>query len=176
MKSTKQNPNHKKLTWLPTKLGFTLLELLVVMAIIGILAGLGIGSFISAQKKSRDAKRKGDLKNVAKVLEAYLNDYGHYPLSSSEGFIIGCDSGSGLVACAWGGPFSVYKNGQTTTYMLKLPQDPNGFQYRYESDGTHYVLYARLENEKDKEIVSDLSVTCGSENCNYAITSSNYSL
>ena len=44
------------------KAGFTLVELMIVMIIMGILVLAGVGSFISSQKRSRDTKRKNDLR------------------------------------------------------------------------------------------------------------------
>ena len=67
------NFSHKK------KAGFTLLEILVVISIIGILAALGLTSYSTIQKKGRDAKRKADLKAIQNAMEQYyaLNtDYG----------------------------------------------------------------------------------------------------
>lgn len=52
-------------------IGFTLLEVLVVIGIIAIILGLGTASYSTAQKKARDAKRKIDLRNVQKGLEQY---------------------------------------------------------------------------------------------------------
>jgi len=53
--------------------GFTLLELLVVVSIIGIMVTLGISSYSTAQKKGRDAKRKSDIKEVQSALEQYYS-------------------------------------------------------------------------------------------------------
>ena len=53
------------------KKGFTLLELLVVIAIIGILVAMGTVSYSTAQKRARDATRKGDMKAVQNALEQY---------------------------------------------------------------------------------------------------------
>lgn len=58
---------------LRSRVGFTLLELLVVLAIIVILISMGVSSFGSAQKKGRDAKRKSDLKEVQTALEQYYS-------------------------------------------------------------------------------------------------------
>lgn len=55
------------------KKGFTLLEMLVVIGIIGVLVGMGAVSYSSAQKKSRDAKRKSDLKTIQSSLEQYYS-------------------------------------------------------------------------------------------------------
>lgn len=50
---------------------FTLIELLIVMAIIGILAVGGFGSYVKSQQRGRDAKRKIDLKKVQNCMEQY---------------------------------------------------------------------------------------------------------
>lgn len=59
--------------------GFTLLELLVVISIIGILVAVGAASFTTAQKKGRDAKRLGDMKAMQNALEQFYGRDGTYP-------------------------------------------------------------------------------------------------
>lgn len=62
------------------KLGFTLLELLVVVSIIVILITMGLSSYSTAQKKGRDAKRKSDIKEIQGALEQYYSVCGYtYP-------------------------------------------------------------------------------------------------
>jgi type II secretion system protein G len=156
--------------------GFTLIEILVVMVIIGIIATIGFGSFQSSQTKGRDASRKSDLDQIGKALETYYNDKGQYP-TDTGGLINGCSSGS---ACDWGDPFTD-ENG--TNYMIEVPADPRSARnYYYSStDGTSFQIYARLENELDKGIPVDVSdnkqeysgLDCGGGNCNYGISSPN---
>ncbi|MBI4037377.1 type II secretion system protein [Candidatus Daviesbacteria bacterium] len=55
---------------LPQSHGFTLVELLVVIAIIAVLASISLTVFGSAQKSSRDAKRRNEISSIAKSLEA----------------------------------------------------------------------------------------------------------
>jgi len=60
----------------PEEAGFTLIEILVVIIIIGILAGIAIPIFLSQRKKGYDAQVKSDLHNAVAQLETYGVDYG----------------------------------------------------------------------------------------------------
>lgn len=64
------------------KKGFTLLELLVVISIIGLLATIATASLSNARAKARDAKRLGDAKAIFGALELYYNENGHYPCNA----------------------------------------------------------------------------------------------
>ena len=90
--------------------GFTLVELLVVITIIGVLSMIGITVFSTAQKNAQDAKRKGDVDSVVKVLEQKYPLDGDYtgvtdtdftakkvPLPPEGGAYIskGCEMGTG---------------------------------------------------------------------------------
>ncbi len=64
--------------------GFTLIELLVVIAIIGVLASIVLASLNSARRKSRDARRITDLKQIQLALELYFDAQGStYPPASA---------------------------------------------------------------------------------------------
>ncbi len=54
------------------KWGFTLMEVMIAIAIIGILTSAALGSFISSQIKGRDARRKADLQQLARALELMM--------------------------------------------------------------------------------------------------------
>lgn len=164
-----------------TNQGFTLIELMIVMVIMGVLATIGVGSFISSQKKSRDAKRKSELRQVAQALEAYYNDNSAYPTgNTTDGRIKVCDAtgeNGGALECTWGtSPFKSSSN--TTTYMIKLPKDPKSdwrYYYRKTTTNKWYQLYARLENDQDADYVSSATYpNCDSLNslkCTYGISS-----
>lgn len=66
--------------------GFTLVELLIVMTIIGILATLGGGSYVKSMNRAKDAKNVAETKEIQKALELYYSIEGSYPadLSSIE--------------------------------------------------------------------------------------------
>jgi prepilin-type N-terminal cleavage/methylation domain-containing protein len=147
--------------------GFTLVELLIVIAILSILSTLGVSNFQSARIKARDIARKSDLATIAKSLEAYVNDHRSYPLSNSSNKII-CNSPN---ICDWGAPFS----DGTTLYTSTLPREAKTTQqYIYVSDGQSFSLYAHLENTNDPAIQSfNPVIKCGTPDCNYIISSSN---
>jgi len=63
--------------------GFTLVELLIVIAIIGILISVGLASFRRAQTQTRDGQRKADLENIGGALEQYYSDNNIYPANLS---------------------------------------------------------------------------------------------
>jgi len=171
--------------------GFTLIEVMITIIIIGILSTLGISMFQSTQKKSRDMNRKASLIAVTKALEQYMSDKGQYPPSSPDGKILWCGTSDNpdFVPCSWGGSFiDVASAGdEQTVYLAALPKDQvSGQTYFYEAvpiDGLNkgYLLYARLENEKDPDIPlldgnpSHYSTNCSTDttvrNCNYVLTS-----
>ena len=70
------------------KKGFTLIELLVVISIIGVLVAVAISSYGNAQIKSRDARRRGDMKTIQTTMEQYYATTGNssYPLDLSTAF------------------------------------------------------------------------------------------
>ena len=155
--------------------GFTLLELMIVMIIMGILAVIGIQTFLSSQIKGRDATRKGNLRAITQALELYYNDKSAYPLPSAGGYINACWSG-GYVPCDGTDVAHKTMSDGTTVYMSLMPADPVVTQmYRYVSNGKQYQLYAHLENNLDPQIITPQgSPSCGSSvSCNYGVSSAN---
>lgn len=123
--------------------GFTLLELLIVIVIIGILALLIIPNITSAPKKARDTQRKTDLRTIQKGLEEYFVSNNVYP--------------SALTALEAGTP-PIIKT------VPKDPKDPTApFTYSYNPDatGATYTLKGCLENGSDsgQNVSADASCT-----------------
>jgi general secretion pathway protein G len=97
--------------------GFTLLELMIVIAIIGVLAAILIPNFLHARAQSQTAACEGNLKNIATALEEYATDHsGRYPPASGP-----------VVPVLFGGV--------PNAYMGATPKDPAGGAYRYITPG-----------------------------------------
>ncbi len=153
--------------------GFTMIELLLAITIMGILSTVGFTNYIASLKKGRDTQRKAGLNQVTKALESYLLDKGRYP-DSCGGEIVGC----GGSVCLWGEPFSF----GSRIYMSALPKDPvsdRSFMYTASTDGKSYQIYTRLENERDPQANQEgygLLCTDDSSECNYGVSSANVTL
>ena len=112
--------------------GFTLLELLVTISIIGILIAVGSVSFSTAQKRGRDSRRQADMKAVQAALEQYYALTNAYPAAVASG---------GNIAYL------------TNTLMNVVPYDPKNtagtYVYTYTVVPTTlsgYCICALLEN------------------------------
>ncbi len=102
--------------------GFTLLELLVVVAIIGLLAAYVGPRYFSQIGKSETAAARAQIEALAKALDTYRLDSGHYP-SSSQGLAALRERPAG--EAKWSGP-----------YLQKdVPADPWGKPYVYRTPG-----------------------------------------
>jgi len=115
----------------PRETGFTLLELLVVMVIIGLLAAYVGPQYFAQLGKSEVKAAQAQVSAIQKALDTYRIDNGHYPTTEQ-----------GLAAlmtrpqneAKWGGP-----------YMQKtIPPDPWGRPYNYKAPGEHgdYDLFS----------------------------------
>lgn len=158
------------------KRGFTLIELMIVMIIMGVLAAIGVSGFMSSQIKGRDTTRKGNLKAIAQALELYYNDKGVYPLWDGSGGMKGCWATGGASPGVCAGKQLWQDTVATTIYMAQFPEDPVATQkYWYvSSNGSQYQLYAHLENSQDPQIITPAAsgTNCGTA-CNYGISSAN---
>ncbi len=156
--------------------GFTLVELIVVIAIIGLMATatLAVLNPFSQFQKSTDARVKSDLSQIQKALETYYEDHNGYPANDINYQIVG----SGGVSIVWGSNWS--------SYMNVVPKDPTaGHKYIYYSPNRQtYYLYANLlRGSVDSQSCSGGSictnvpagVNCGSASvvCNFGVSSPN---
>lgn len=151
--------------------GFTLLELMIVIIILGVLATLISGNFVTSLKKGRDARRKTDLQQIQRALEMYYEDNRQYPAQ---------------IDLTSGGKFCHPSGCDTKVYMQKVPVDTK-CTYYYEhynsqsANGEGYELYSILENDLDQGSGVNQSgysgdgINCGTGcTCKFKIGSSNY--
>ena len=142
--------------------GFTLIELLVI-AIIGVLASIVLASLNNARRKSRDARRITDVKQIQLALELYFDGVGAgaYPVSTRG------DVG----ACANTGNANGLEGLVTNNYIPSVPRDPNSTTasavcYDYADRGTTYHLATTLEDSANpalpgKDCNSSVVDSCG---------------
>lgn len=130
---------------LTTRRGFTIVELLIVIVVIGILAAITIVAYNGIQARARDAQRLSDIQSVAKALQLYYADNGSYPVTTPSGM----SSAFTDTNCQLGTKQADWVPGLIPKYISRLPQNvsPHPWDsqtgcYQYASDGTSYVLGA----------------------------------
>jgi prepilin-type N-terminal cleavage/methylation domain-containing protein len=129
--------------------GFTLIELIITVAIIGILASIVMVSLTNAQKDARDARRKAELANVATALNLYYIDNGTFAIANAG------SGGTGWFNYNYGASLgSVASALKTLGYMSGEALDPSGIAvadgvtqagYMIYADTTGFTLWADLE-------------------------------
>jgi prepilin-type N-terminal cleavage/methylation domain-containing protein len=127
------------------KHGFTMIELIVVIAVIGVLASVAAVGFGEVRQQARDDIRISQLEQMRLAIELYKTENGRYP-----------EQGCGTVGSSWAGLGDHPTWGANCTnwiiglvpeYIPELPKDPNrenelgmGFIYRTNTSGTLYKL------------------------------------
>lgn len=108
--------------------GFTLIELMVVIVILGILAGIIVPNFMSAPGEAKQAKARVEISAIETALKMYKLHIGTYP-TTEQGL-------QALVEPPASGNTSKWKDGG---YLEKgrVPADPWGNDYVYLSPGVH---------------------------------------
>ena len=113
-----------------TMSGFTLIEILIVVVILGILGAVVVPNILSRPDTARIQAAQTDLRALSQTLEIYRLDNFQYP-SSEQGLESLVDRPSG---------FPEPKNWNPEGYLKKLPTDPWGSPYLYEKTGSSYSL------------------------------------
>ena len=105
--------------------GFTLIEILLVVAIIGALAVMVVPRLTGRSEKAKAATARADIRaNISTALKMYEIDMGSFPTT---------EQGLGALATAPGGTSSSW-NGP---YLDRAPIDPWGHPYQYKAPGVH---------------------------------------
>jgi len=129
--------------------GFTLLEVLTTIAIIGILSSVVMVSMNGARARGRDSKRIADISQMAIAMEVYYNACRKYPEALATTAHQGCSSGITL-----------------GSFLSTIPTDPGSTPYGYAvgSGGSSFALQATLETN-DRALTDDVDGTVLGLNC-----------
>ncbi len=164
---------------LSSKKGFTLVELLVVVSIIGLLSSIVVSSLNTARAKGRDAVRMSTLHQVRTAVEAYFNDNGFYPQCT----------GPNDLCTSTGYQGDINTLAIKPTYMSSVPLDPTNIngqygyyyargykqtaQYTFINNGRtdNYILSTRLET-KTGQILNGGTGGWNNTSLNYLLGSS----
>lgn len=116
--------------------GFSLLEMLIVMAIMGIILTVSTISYLTLQQKGRDAKRRTDIESLRTALEIYRSQNSAYPAIAGNN--------------AWAPASNLNASLVVPGYMQSIPTDPNQnatypYMYKSWSSWQRYCIEARFE-------------------------------
>ena len=118
------------------KKGFTIVELLIVIVVIGILAAITVVAYNGIQKRAMVAQTTSELATINKAILAYHAVHGSYPATPSGGWL-------GMSREA------NYIPGLVPEFIGALPQNPTSVTnaaYAYRSNGTDYKLISHIDN------------------------------
>lgn len=125
------------------KKGFTILELIVVIALIGLIASIILASFSDVRARNRDAKRVSDVKEIEKALSLYQIDNNRFPSSSDPSLpvtITGTDEISVLL--------------ESGGHISAVPIDPqhpsSSYTYLSPANGSDFTITFCLETNTIK--------------------------
>lgn len=111
------------------KMGFSLIEILLVIVIIGVLAAMVVPNFAGQGEKARRAAAGADIEvNLATALDLYELDNGRYPTTEQGLVALIREPSSSPIPKNWGGSYLKKK---------KIPKDPWGAEYAYTCPGSN---------------------------------------
>jgi general secretion pathway protein G len=119
--------------------GFTLVEVMVVVVILGILAAIIVPKIMSRPEQARVVKAKQDVLAIQSALDLYKLDNGTYP-STDQGLLA-------LVTKPTTSP--VPQNWKSDGYLQRLPTDPWGESYQYINDNEKLRIFSYGTKGKD---------------------------
>ena len=117
--------------------GFTLIELMIVVVILGILATIIMPRILGRPEQARRMKAKVDIRNIESALALFKTDTGRFPTTSEGLEVLVSDPG--------------IRGYNSDGYLDKVPLDPWGNKYIYISPGLHGKDYDLESYGKDGE-------------------------
>jgi len=121
----------------PGPKGFTLIELMIVVVILGLLATIIMPKILGRPEQARRVKAKADIRNIQSALALFKTDTGRFPTTSEGLHALVLDPG--------------IKNYSHDAYLERVPTDPWGNPYIYISPGLHSSEYDLESFGKDGE-------------------------
>ena len=149
------------------KKGFTLIEILIVVAIIAILASVVLIGLGPTQRAGRDARRISDLRSVQNGLELYYNKCGYYPGAAACANSNAITGGAVTSNASW----NAMKASLTGSAIgiTTVPDDPNtANHYQYGSGGagnSSYVIGGQLEDTSNPALNGGVNGTTNGVPC-----------
>jgi prepilin-type N-terminal cleavage/methylation domain-containing protein len=139
--------------------GFTIVELLIVIVIVGILASITVAAYSGVQGKSRDTQRNANIKSVSKALEAFYTLNGYYPPFSQPG--IGMNVPAWRATSLTGVSDTMLTAPGASSVALVNSATPTTAQYGYRNGEScvqcpRFFLYWRSEVDSHVETVTSL--------------------
>ena len=151
--------------------GFSLIELMVVVAIIALLARVVTALVGDAKAKARDTKRRTDLNQIQVALELYRNDHGTFYVTGGGS----AGNGTGYLAYENGGSYPaaitriLYNEGHLPEPIVEDPLQSPGYMIYVCNSGQSYALSATLEFPTDRDI-ADIQTSCNGVGANGTYT------
>jgi len=124
-------------SWPLARWGFTLIELMIVIVILGLLATTVMPKILNRPEQARRMKAKIDIRNIESALALFKTDTGRFPTTSEGLEVLVSDPG--------------IKGYNSDGYLDKLPLDPWGYKYIYISPGLRRKNYDLESYGKDGE-------------------------
>ena len=158
-------------TYISSRQGFTIVELLIVIVVVAVLAAVSVSAFSGTQQRARDAQRTQDMQAIVKALELYKIHTGSYPTTST-----GSNTTTGWEVSSKSP--NLFLSALKTSGVLSsaVPVDPtntvDGFEYRYyrylagsngcpASRGAYYVLMAKKVETTATQLSTSPGFKCG---------------
>lgn len=116
--------------------GFTIVELLVVIVVIGLLAAVTIVAFNGVQQRARDSRRESAMNIIKKTMEMYKLDNGQYPYACSNNPSLDC-------------PISSVTSYLSPAYTrtISVPEDKTGVPSMYYAQANSYTIVIPYESK-----------------------------
>lgn len=141
--------------WAKQTRGFTIVELMIVIIVVGILASITIVAYNGSQQRARFASYKSDIVRLNEAITVYYGENGRYPYGN----------GSSTGSCVSGTSNFMPSSGLSPAYINPMPNVPsynggaNYYAYCWSTNGTDYKVLRLVPSGTVPSVEQDSSVT-----------------